>query len=335
MDSLRRHLQTLGLSEQATLGEAQAAYKDLIRVWHPDRFESDPKLRAKAEAQTREINLAMTEVRAALTHNRSRLQPTPAVQQHRRYAPPTPAAANVSALRREPHVTTPLATLDIHQAKRVSLFQIFSGLAMFYLGLVLIFHFANKAPAQTALGVILVGHGFSTSLLGLALFCLKRPVITVNQTFIGLLGLPSISLLHIADARMVISRQGSFLTISCTNDHIETLPCHLRWALKLRHLLRHNHFEFKATSLDAHPAHVIDMLDSVASLRQVRPAPLPRVRPWGRYANVIATLCIGVALVRCLLQHDTSLTSLVPYLLLFVIFRSAALVQTVVLAPSR
>ena len=338
MDSLRKHLQTLGLTDQATLAEAQAAYKDLIRVWHPDRFESDPKLRAKAEAQTREITLAMSEVRAALKNNRSRPQPPPSSaqqqQQDRRSSSTPTDPMRFATYQTSSQPRNAIPTLAIHQAKRVSLFQILSGLAMFYLGLLLVVNFSNKGPAQTALGVVLIGHGFSTSLLGLALFCLKRPVITVNRSFLNILGTPAISLLHVADSRMILSRKGSYLTVSCTPEYVKTLPLHLRWAMKVRHLVRRSHFEFKATSLDAHPAHVIDMLDMVASL-QIPPMRVAQRRLWGSYANAFATMCIGLALARCLIQHDTSLTSLVPYLVLFVIFRSAALIQTVVLAPSR
>ena len=335
MDSLATHLRTLGLTEQATLEEAHAAYKDLIRVWHPDRFESDPKLRAKAEAQTREINLAISEVRTAIKNKRPMPSQRLAPQQPLRQSPSNQDAVRFSGSRTSARSTATLPTLAIHQAKRVSLYQTLSGLALLYVGLLLIGHFANKGPSQAALGVVLVGHGFSTSLLGLSLLCLKRPVITINQSFLRILGTPAFSLIHIEDALMVVSRQGSYLSISCTPEHLKTLPFHLRWTLKVRRLLRNNHFEFKATALDAHPAHVIDMLDTVAFLKLVRPLQLPRTRPWGSYANAIATLCLGIALVRCLVQRDTSLMSLGPSIILFLIFRTAAIIKTVVLAPSR
>jgi len=38
--------------------EVRRAYTDLVKVWHPDRFQSDPRLREKAEETLRLINAA-------------------------------------------------------------------------------------------------------------------------------------------------------------------------------------------------------------------------------------------------------------------------------------
>ncbi len=50
--------QLLGVRAGAPSEEIREAYRDLIRVWHPDRFEHDSKLRAKAEKTTQELNAA-------------------------------------------------------------------------------------------------------------------------------------------------------------------------------------------------------------------------------------------------------------------------------------
>jgi hypothetical protein len=51
-------LTVLGLKSQATASEMKTAYRNLVKVWHPDRCGDDPKAREKAEAKLREINLA-------------------------------------------------------------------------------------------------------------------------------------------------------------------------------------------------------------------------------------------------------------------------------------
>lgn len=38
--------------------DVRQSYLDLVRVWHPDRFETDPRLRAKAERRLADINAA-------------------------------------------------------------------------------------------------------------------------------------------------------------------------------------------------------------------------------------------------------------------------------------
>jgi hypothetical protein len=55
MDS---HYETLGLGPGASPDEVKQAYRDLVQVWHPDRFAHDPCLQKKAEAKLKEINEA-------------------------------------------------------------------------------------------------------------------------------------------------------------------------------------------------------------------------------------------------------------------------------------
>jgi hypothetical protein len=44
----------IGASEE----EIKQAYKDLVNVWHPDRFSNNPRLQSKASEKLKEINLA-------------------------------------------------------------------------------------------------------------------------------------------------------------------------------------------------------------------------------------------------------------------------------------
>ncbi|QNI32594.1 J domain-containing protein [Alloacidobacterium dinghuense] len=49
-------LNVLGLGPGATTTEIKESYRDLVKVWHPDRLGSDPRLRQKAEEKLRQIN---------------------------------------------------------------------------------------------------------------------------------------------------------------------------------------------------------------------------------------------------------------------------------------
>jgi hypothetical protein len=51
-------LEILALRPGATPADIKEAYRDLVKVWHPDRFGSDLRLRQKAEARLKEINEA-------------------------------------------------------------------------------------------------------------------------------------------------------------------------------------------------------------------------------------------------------------------------------------
>jgi hypothetical protein len=46
----------LALKPGATPSEIKEAYRDLVKVWHPDRFGSDPRLRQKAEERLKQLN---------------------------------------------------------------------------------------------------------------------------------------------------------------------------------------------------------------------------------------------------------------------------------------
>ncbi len=46
---LQRHYRTLELAPGASPEEIKRAYHDLVQVWHPDRFVSNPRLRQVAE----------------------------------------------------------------------------------------------------------------------------------------------------------------------------------------------------------------------------------------------------------------------------------------------
>ena len=51
-------LQTLGLGTNASMAEVEGTYRTLVKVWHPDRFQTDLKLKKAAEEKLKEINAA-------------------------------------------------------------------------------------------------------------------------------------------------------------------------------------------------------------------------------------------------------------------------------------
>ncbi len=51
-------LAVLGLEADATENEIRSAYRTLVKVWHPDRLESDGKLKGAAEQKLKDVNSA-------------------------------------------------------------------------------------------------------------------------------------------------------------------------------------------------------------------------------------------------------------------------------------
>ena len=56
--SIDRYVEILGLHPGASQEEVTQAYKDLVNVWHPDRFSNNLRLQKKAEEKLKEINAA-------------------------------------------------------------------------------------------------------------------------------------------------------------------------------------------------------------------------------------------------------------------------------------
>ncbi|HUO85392.1 MAG TPA: J domain-containing protein [Thermoanaerobaculia bacterium] len=52
------HYRLLDLQPGASDDEVRRAYRELVRVWHPDRFGQDPTLRERAEEKLKRINEA-------------------------------------------------------------------------------------------------------------------------------------------------------------------------------------------------------------------------------------------------------------------------------------
>jgi DnaJ domain len=58
MHGFEAHFQLLELDQTASQDEMKQAYRDLVMVWHPDRFGQNLRLRQKAEGKLKQFNEA-------------------------------------------------------------------------------------------------------------------------------------------------------------------------------------------------------------------------------------------------------------------------------------
>lgn len=58
MHEFESYLQLLELKPDASLDDVQRAYRDLVMVWHPDRFAHNARLKRKAEEKVKQFNYA-------------------------------------------------------------------------------------------------------------------------------------------------------------------------------------------------------------------------------------------------------------------------------------
>jgi DnaJ-domain-containing protein 1 len=57
-EKINRCIEIIGVKPGASQEEVNQAYRDLVNVWHPDRFVGNPRLQKKAEEKVKEINAA-------------------------------------------------------------------------------------------------------------------------------------------------------------------------------------------------------------------------------------------------------------------------------------
>ena len=72
----QRCLDILGLKSVTSPKELKQAYRDLVQIWHPDRFNNNPRLEQIAEDKLREINIAYNHLLTYFDPNQSKLLKT-------------------------------------------------------------------------------------------------------------------------------------------------------------------------------------------------------------------------------------------------------------------
>jgi hypothetical protein len=93
--------QLLEVQRGASAEEVRTAYRELAKVWHPDRFSSDPRLQARAAERMKAINRAYDHLRDRTARSTPPGEPTSA-RPPRPPSPPSPPAPEAPRSERTP-----------------------------------------------------------------------------------------------------------------------------------------------------------------------------------------------------------------------------------------
>ena len=72
--NIEQSFEILELDRGASTDEIKQSYKDIVTVWHPDRFSNNPRLKQKAEEKLKEVNVAYDTLKSYLS-SEQRMEP--------------------------------------------------------------------------------------------------------------------------------------------------------------------------------------------------------------------------------------------------------------------
>src|SRR5438093_11041724 len=94
-EEIAQFYRILELEPGASPEAVKQAYRDLVKIWHPDRFPNDPKFQKRANEKTKAINEAYRKILAYQSGNSSYSRARPSEEEGR-----TRASAEADAARR-------------------------------------------------------------------------------------------------------------------------------------------------------------------------------------------------------------------------------------------
>ena len=75
MDDIVQCYAVLGIKPNATPEAIKKAYRNMAKVWHPDRYTDNPQLKAKAEIEIKKVNQAYAAIKAYVANGNKQVTP--------------------------------------------------------------------------------------------------------------------------------------------------------------------------------------------------------------------------------------------------------------------
>lgn len=332
MDKRAAHMATLGLAPDASWDEVTQAYKDLMRVWHPDRFQGDDRLRKKAEAQAQRINEAMSELRKmgkeppqkqAATHTRPNTTTTTSGSSAQRSTQHS-SAQNSSHTSQDDSRSTGsflIAPLYVRQRFGTSIFRIAAASAIFYVA----FGALTNSSADTSQEAVALAFSFLALDFGvrnLAIMLLPKPVVAIERSGLFFLKTGRLGWADIESAWPVMTPRYHQLSLVLSQHYLSRRNLAVRLLLKFRRWMKTPHLVIPFNGLTVDPVSVINAM----RLRQIHhdvaiEEPHKGPTGWILVALAVGIVCASVAFTRCLMGLTASSVEYIPYFILFGVCR--------------
>jgi hypothetical protein len=344
MDTRAEHLATLGLAPTASWDEVTQAYKDLMRVWHPDRFQGDERLRKKAEAQAQRINNAMSELRkmGKEAPSSARGEPREQHKQSNSTRGTTSTSQADSARHHQHHQTASneqtsssgtrsfmIAPLYIRQRFATSLFRVAAACAVFYVTYESI-RIAHASPYQEAASLAFAFMALDFGVRNLTVMLLPKPIAAIERNGLFFLKTGKLSWADIESAWPVMTPRSNQISLVLSQHYIGKQNFFLRVLLRFRRWAKSPHIVIPFNGLTVDPVSAINAM-RLRQIHQDVAIEEPLRPPTGLIllALVVCAACFAVAITRCALNLSTSHLEYIAYFALFGLSRCASVVLRV------
>jgi hypothetical protein len=322
MESLEDCLNILGLSQGASWDEVNEAYRDLVRVWHPDRFQGDERLLKKASDQTVLLNSAIKTLRGAYkpaAKTRPNQKNTPSPERPPVTAKPIFRTNFEAADRVERTRAFELPPLLVYQRPSTSLFRIALSLIAGALGYISVHNAPNSA--QTVFGCVLSLLAVSSAVRNTCLVFIRRPLIRVDALGLASMEVGLLSWTELSKVWTLMQASSPCLAIECNDTYLQTQPWIRRLGMRFRHWFRRAHLIVTCAGLDAHPNDVVRAINAQhltgdLKFQDSAPAKESPAVAWCRLVSVLSAIAV---IVRCVLDHELTAVDFGFYFLVFAV----------------
>jgi len=304
MSTIQYNLAVLGLKPGASWNEVNESYRDLMRVWHPDRFQGDERLLKKASDKTVAINSAMQSLRAEYDPEKAKAEP----QNPKPPRPREPTTENTqrvatSTAKQRTSQAPVVPALLVFKSLKPSFIQLGVGLCLALVGYASLNRQWLDSPS-TAFGVTVIFAGLSLLIRSACLITMRRPAIRVDSVGVwtNTRVFPWVSIGKIWSCQQA-SRPA--LGIQYSDVMLKKRSAFVRAYLKLQMIVRKNHASIPCAGLSLLPNDVVASVNEHYETGSIEYKNIVSLKEsssimWCRIGGVLSASAL---IIRCLLEH--------------------------------
>lgn len=323
MDPREQHLKVLGLGPNATWNEVTQTYKDLMRVWHPDRFQNDERLRKRAEEQSQQINQAMSELRK-LGKEPARVKSPPHKTQEPHIQKQRPASARSSTADNfsKSSFRFSIAPLVVRQRPLTSLMRVSGALVMLWLAFESMLR-TSYDRYQCAFAAGLLFYSLDIGIKNLILLIIPKPLVSVDRRGLFCLKTGWLNWVDFEQVWPTMSARSGALHIVFSKRYIAKQPFIVRALVYIRSALRTAHTTVGFSGLNSTPLQVVNAM-KLQKMHDdlVLEEAEPKAQGWIFLAQLACVVCAATVCVRCFTRIEMTALDWIPYVGLFLICRT-------------